>query len=73
MLKGYRLGQIRRGQIWRRTEIHHLIDYIHEHQHDTAQDTDLPLKSTSTQSAGVIFIPGNGEGPGVRLRKDGER
>ena len=28
---------------------------------------------TALESAGVIFIAENGEGPGVRLRKDGER
>jgi hypothetical protein len=32
-------------------------------------DLDLGLVGESLESAGVIFVEENGEGPGVRLRK----
>ena len=38
-----------------------------------ANASTLAAIRAALESAGVIFIPGNGEGPGVRLRKDGER
>lgn len=34
---------------------------------------NLRVIREALETAGVIFIPGNGEGPGVRLRKDAER
>ncbi len=76
MLKGYRLGQIRRGQIWRRTEIRHFIEFIHEHEHDCTADAANPLnrksEATTRDSADIIFNTGNGDDHGTRSRKDGE-
>ena len=36
------------------------------------KDSTLSAIRTALESAGVIFIAENGDGPGVRLRKDGE-
>ncbi len=36
------------------------------------KSTTAGVAPTALESAGVIFILGDGDGPGVRLRKDGD-
>lgn len=44
-----------------------------EKEERTPIPANLRMLGEALESAGVIFIPGNGEGPGVRLRKDAEQ
>lgn len=39
----------------------------------TAYDSTLNAIRSALEAAGVIFIDQNGEGPGVRLRKEGKQ